>query len=66
MVIKIIITIIIKMIIIAVIVMIIINGKLTMDIPLGGSSFPPEEPEDLSLVYCPLLLELRVFVLLHL
>ena len=22
-----------------------------MDIPLGGSSFPPEEPEDLSLVY---------------
>ena len=66
MVIKIIITIIIKMTIIAIIVMIIINGKLTMDIPLGGSSFPPEEPEDLSLVYCPLLLELRVFVLLHL
>ena len=33
-------TIIIKMIIIAIIVMIIINGKLTMDIPLGGSSFP--------------------------
>ena len=40
MVIKIIITIIIKMIIIAIIVMIIINEKLTMDIPLGGSSFP--------------------------
>ena len=54
------------MIIRGIIVMIIINGKLTMDIPLGGSSFPPEEPEDLSLVYCPLLLELRVFVLLHL
>ena len=32
--------IIIKMIIIAIIVIIIINGKLTMDIPLGGSSFP--------------------------
>ena len=36
----IIIIIIIKMIIIAIIVIIIINGKLTMDIPLGGSSFP--------------------------
>ena len=28
------------MIIIAIIVIIFINGKLTMDIPLGGSSFP--------------------------
>ena len=36
----IIIIIIIKMIIVAIIVIIIINGKLTMDIPLGGSSFP--------------------------
>ena len=33
-------TIIIKMIIIAIIVMIIMNGNLTMDIPLGGFSFP--------------------------
>ena len=40
MVIKITITIIIKKIIIAIIVMIIINGKLIMDIPTGGSSFP--------------------------